>query len=116
MDTLLGHGIASLQRLHDRVLTIDKLRVWVDLAKLVLSKVCIQLRDSGTVFGTDLVLLVSKSFAQLVEDRTCINELNFTTALLTLVLRQHPNVCSDTCVVEQVNGKCDDRFHQVIFK
>ena len=37
-------------------------------------------------------------------------------AFLTLILRQHPNVCSDACVVEQVNGKCDDCFDQVIFK
>ena len=58
----------------------------IDLAKLVLCKISIKLRDSGTVFGADLVFLVTKSFTELVEDCACVNELNLALALLTLIL------------------------------
>lgn len=112
-NSLLRNGIATLEGLHYRILTINELLVPVDFAIFILCEIRIQLGNGTAVFGRNLVFLIAQGFTQLFEESRSINQLNFALAFRTLILGENPNVCSDAGVVKEVCGQRNDGFDQL---
>ena len=84
-----------------------KLFVLINLAVFILNEICVQLGDSSTVFGRNLIFLIAQSLAQFLEETGCVYQLDFAFALRALVLGKYPNVCSNAGVIEKVNRQCN---------
>jgi hypothetical protein len=100
----------------DGHLGVAKLSSVEDFTLFGLGKVAVDIIYLAYVAGSELFVLITEIFAQLMEDVAGVYQLDFALALRRFSVREYPYIGSDAGVVEHVGWQSDDGFEVIVFE